>query len=312
VPRSGRRVIRGKAVVIRRCPAAERVPGVVGACKAMLCLCRPGILIMVGVAGLSGMIMAGRGIPDRSTALPCIVSILLASAGSAMLNSVFESSSDRWMARLRTRTEALAILGPRCAVRIGALFITASLVLASLHLSLLAALLILAAVVGYLFLYTLRFKRTSPFAAIPGGIPGALPVLIGYAATGPGIGFDGLILFLLVLLWQPPHFWILALRRRDEYRSAGLPVLPAVMGEGYTKASIFAYALSLPPVSLSLWFFGYCSPLYASASLLLAALFLTALYRLLVGESLYDAAFRVTNCYLALLLLLVSTDICLR
>jgi len=288
------------------------VTGLPAKLGAALLLCRPGILLLMTATALTGMIMASRGIPEAATALPCITAVLLAAAGSAVINSVLDAPFDRKMSRLRQRCGALDALGPLPASVIGAALISASLILSSLCLSLTAALFVLAAVISYLILYTLSFKRRSPFGAVPGGIPGALPVLIGYADISPQIGPDGVILFLLLLLWQPPHFWILALRWRDDYREAALPVLPVVMGERYAVIAVFLYAGALPPVSLSLWFFGYCSALYALGALLLAVIFLAALYRFLIGAALYRRAFRATNCYLALVLLLVTADICLR
>ena len=289
--------------------AALREPGPVA---AVLLLTRPGLLALVAVTGLAGMVLGAKGVPDSMTGLLCTVALTLAAAGSVMLNSVLDYPFDHRMARLRERTRALERLEPKRAVRIAVLFIAAGAGISFLWLTPLSGLLILTASFCYLVLYTLRLKRNSPFGAIPGGIPGALPVLIGYAAVDSTLGLDGLILFLLVLLWQPPHFWTLALRYRDEYRAAGFPVLPAIMGEEYAKMLILLYATALPPLSLALWYFGFCSSRYGAAALLLGMLFLAASFLLVVVRSRFSAAFQATNWYLASLLILMIGDICLR
>lgn len=287
------------------------VPQGPGRIASAFLLARPGLLALVTVAGLAGMFLASRGAPDPAGALLCAASLSLAAAGSVMLNSVLDYPFDLRMARLRERTSALERLGRKRTVRLALLLIAAGTVTAFRCLTPLSGLLILAAAFWYLVPYTLRLKRNSPFGAVAGGIPGALPVLIGYAAVAGSVGPDGLILFLLVLLWQPPHFWTLALHHREEYRAAGFPVLPVVMGEGYVKMLIFLYASALPPLSLALWYFGFCSNRYGVAAFLLGMLFLLASFLLIVRRSRFGAAFTTTNWYLALLLMLVIGDICL-
>jgi len=258
------------------------------------------------------MVMAARGLPDIATASVSSAVLLLAAGGSAMINSVLDFPLDCRMSRLTERIRALERLGRKRTVLTAVTMIAVALLLSVLYLNLLVTILTMVAAIAYLVPYTLRLKRTSPFGAIPGAIPGALPVLIGYGAVKPAIAPDGLILFLLVLLWQPPHFWTLALRYQEDYQSAGLPVLPATLGEPYTKAFILLYATSLLPLSLSLWFFGYCSAGFAVLALLLGGFFLAALIRALFFTTHVIQAFRATNGYLSLLLLLIVADICLH
>jgi protoheme IX farnesyltransferase len=283
-----------------------------GPLATALLLTRPGLLALVVASGFAGMVLGAGGAPDGMTALLCAAALTLAAAGSVMLNSVLDHPFDLRMARLRERTRALERLGPKRTVRIAVIFIVAGAGISFRWLTPLSGLLILAATFCYLVLYTLRLKRNSPFGAVPGGVPGALPVLIGYAAVDSSLGLDGLILFLLVLFWQPPHFWTLALRYREEYRAAGFPVLPAVLGEPYAKTLIMIYATALPPLSLALWHFGFCSSRYAAAALFLGVLFLAATILLVVVRPRFRAAFLATNCYLASLLILMIGDICIR
>lgn len=279
---------------------------------AVLLLARPGLLALVAVSGLAGMVLASRGMPGASTALLCSVALILAAAGSVMLNSVFDHPFDIRMGRLRERTRALERVGMKRTTLIAVLLVAVGAAVAFLFLPLLSGMLILGAAFCYLVPYTLQLKRSSPFGAVVGGVPGALPVLIGYSAASGLVGPDGLILFFLILLWQPPHFWTLALHRRQEYLAAGFPVLPVVMGESYVKALIFIYASALPPLSVALWYFGYCSVRYVAAALLLGLAFLAASYVLVVRRSRFGQAFQATNWYLAALLALVIGDVCFR
>jgi protoheme IX farnesyltransferase len=274
-------------------------------------LMKPGIVGAVLLAGFTGMVLAERGWPDPTTALICLASLSFAAAGSAMLNCLIEAPLDIRMARLQTRVAALEKAGRGRVLAIALIGICASAVLTIRYLSPLTLLLILAAVLSYTLLYTVGCKRRSPWGTVIGGIPGALPVLIGYAATGHSLGPDGIILFTIIFLWQPPHFWALALEYRHDYRAAGLPVLPVTHGESYTKKLILILATALLPVSLSLWFFGFCSAWYAAFALLSGLAFPAALYYLIVRRGRFVMAFSASILYLTLLLLAIVGDICL-
>lgn len=287
-------------------PATDLRPA--GSPSAVL-LVKPGILAAVALSGLSGMVLARRGMPPAGVALLALACILSAAGGSAALNSVLDAGIDGKMPRLARRTAALRALG-RGYVAAGALgAIAASLALSALFLNATTCVLLAAAAAGYAVLYTLIWKRRSPYGTIPGAVPGALPVLIGYAAVNPHIGMDGVLLFLILVLWQPPHFWALALRHREEYRAAGVPVLPVIFGEPYTKVLIFLYAAALLPLSLSMWALGYLSSRFGWAALLLGTGFLAVFYRDTVSTRRYGRAFAGSIVYLTLLLLSLLVDI---
>ncbi len=274
-------------------------------------LAKPGIVAAVTLAGLTGMVLARRGLPDAGTLWPTLACILAAAGGSAALNTVLDEGMDEKMPRLSQRVASLRSLG-RGKVAAGALAaIAASLVLSAFRLNLAVCLLLAAAAGGYVVLYTLVWKRRSPYGTVLGAVPGALPVLIGYAAVNPRIGIDGVILFLFLVLWQPPHFWALALRHQEEYRAAGVPVLPVAFGEPYTKVLIFLYAAALLPLSLSLWALGALSPFFGWAALLLGAGFLAVYYRETVMLRRYGRAFAASIVYLVLVMLSLLADISL-
>ncbi|HLO26969.1 MAG TPA: protoheme IX farnesyltransferase, partial [Geobacteraceae bacterium] len=209
-------------------------PGGANRVFALVRLAKPGIVAAVLLAGFTGMVLAQKGWPDGKTGRICLVCLFLSAAGSAMINGLLDAPLDLRMVRLRKRVAALETVGRNQVMVVALAGIAAALILSLRCLGTLAFSLILTAVLAYTLLYTLRLKRRSPWGAIPGGIPGALPVLIGYAATAHTLRLDGIILFIVMLLWQPPHFWALALEYQQDYASAGVPVLPATHGERYT------------------------------------------------------------------------------
>jgi len=293
-------------------PLTREGKAVAGRLGPTILIAKPGIAAGVAVAGLAGMVLAAGGMPPPQFLLPCLGSILLAASGSAILNGIFDAPMDARMPRLADRVAALRQVGKVRALGVSLSLVAGGLFLAFRFLNGFTALLVLAAVLSYSLLYTLLLKRRSPYGTIPGGIPGALPVLIGYSAVSGRIGPDGWILFFVMLLWQPPHFWALALKYREQYRAAGIPALPAVHGEAYTRVLIFLYAVALLPMSLALWAFGYCSGYYAAAAFLLWAGFLLSSYRNAVASRRYGRAFGASIVYLMLLLFALVGDILLR
>lgn len=273
---------------------------------------KPGIVAAVILAGFSGMVLAGRGVPKPGKAILTLACILAAAGGSAALNTVFDAGIDEKMPRLTRRSAALRTFGRGNVAAAGIAAIAASVLLSGRFLNSTTALLLAAAAAGYAVLYTLVWKRRSPYGTIPGALPGALPVLIGYSAVNPRIGMDGVLLFLVLVLWQPPHFWALALRHQEEYRAAGVPVLPVAFGEPYTKVLIFLYAAALLPLSLSLWALGYLSAGFGWAAFLLGAGFLAVFYRDTVVTRRFGRAFAASIVYLTLLLLAILADVLFR
>jgi protoheme IX farnesyltransferase len=277
-----------------------------------LLVSKPGIVSGVGLAGLAGMVLAARGMPGVGVVLPGLFCVIAAAAGAAVVNGILDATMDARMPRVSGRVEAMKKVGNE-----GALALSLGLILASLLVSYrffhgLTAVLLIAAVLSYTLLYTLVLKRRSPYGTIPGGIPGALPVLIGYSAVAGHVGMDGIILFAVMLLWQPPHFWALALAHMEEYRGVGVPVLPVALGEPYTKVLIFLYAVSLLPTTLALWVFGYCSSSFAWLAFAFWCSFLLACYRNVVRRRRFHRAFHASILYIMAVLLAVIVDVSMR
>jgi len=276
---------------------------------SVLTIARPGIAAAVTLSGISGMVLAGRGFPPASRGVAALSCILMAACGSAIVNGLLDADMDARMRRLDARVSALGKVGQKGALAFALFLILVSLAASFLLINVTAAILLLGAIASYTVLYTLILKRRSPYGTIPGGIPGALPVLIGYAAVKPALGADGVLLFLLMLLWQPPHFWALALKHREDYRSAGFPVMPVALGEPYTKILIFLYAAALLPLSLGLWWLGTCSSGYALAAFFLGGGFLFSCYRNIVASARFGRAFGASILYILGLLLAVIIDV---
>lgn len=291
--------------------AADRRETAAGYAASLIILMKPGIVAAVLLAGFTGMVLAAGGWPDARTGLLCLAALFLSAAGSAMLNGVLDLPLDMRMARVQTRVAALGRAGRGRVIALALAAIGVAMLIACRCLNPLSSLFILAAVVSYTLVYTLRLKRRSPWGAVPGGIPGALPVLIGYAAAADSVRPDGLILFVVILLWQPPHFWTLALRYRRDYAAAGVPVMPVMYGERYTTLLIFVYATAMIPASLLLWLFGFCTAWYAGVALLLGAALLATCYLTIVRTDRFALAFGASILYLVFLLAAVVGDICL-
>ena len=275
-------------------------------------LSRPGVLALVALAGFSGMVMASGRLPDAGIVFCTLFSLLLSAAGSVLINSVLDYSIDVKMRRLQGRVEAMAVLGRNRATLIACGLIIASLVISARYLNFLASFLIFTAVLAYIGPYTLWLKRRSPFGAVPGGIPGALPVLVGYAAVAGAVSPAALALFAVVLLWQPAHFWIFALKHRDDYLNSGVPVLPAAMGAQRTKIFIFLYASALLPASMALGLAGGFSAWYQGVAVSSGLFFVVSCYFQVIKRPLFDRAFRMSIFYLFLLFCAVILEVCLK
>ncbi len=257
------------------------------------------------------MVLAQKGIPLLVLILLGVISLLLSAAGAAILNNIFDKQIDVLMKRLGRRVEALNVVGERTAFIIALLLIAISLFISFYFLNVVNGVLIIAAILSYTFLYTLYLKRSSPYGTIPGGIPGALPVLIGYSAIKPSLGIDGIILFLIMILWQPPHFWALAQMYKNDYKHAGVPVMPVALGEKYTNIFMLLYSFSLFPLSLSLWFLGYCSSFYAVMAIVSGVYFEYVMIRSVITNSNYGKAFGVSILYILVIMASLIIDISL-
>jgi len=288
-------------------------PGRIGAYVA---LTKPRIVELLLVTTVPAMVLAARGVPSLPVLAVTLVAGSLAAGGANALNSYVDRDIDQVMRRTRRRPLPRQTVGPRAALAFGAALSAAAVVALALATNLLAAGLTLAAVLGYVFGYTLLLKRRTSANIVWGGAAGCAPVLIGEAAVTGRLSWAGAALFLVVFFWTPPHFWALALRYREDYAAAGVPMLPVVAAPVVVTTRIVRYAWLTVAASLALW------PLatgwvYGAAAVALGAGFLVQAHRLharvRAGRPVRPMAlFHLSNGYLALLFAAVALDTLLR
>jgi protoheme IX farnesyltransferase len=278
-----------------------------------LALTKPRILPMVIVTALPVLLLASGGPPPVALALGVLLGIVLVAAAANTLNMYVERDRDALMERTRHRPLPAAQLAPRAALAFGLALSALGTALLALVGGAYAAALGVASILFYVFVYTIWLKPRSVYNAVIGGAAGAAAPLIADAAVNGSVGLPGLLLFAIVFFWQPPHVWAIALYRRDDYAAAGIPMLPAVVGEETTRRRMVVYTVGLVVVTLLPGAFGLLGPLYLSAAAVLGAWFLWSGVRL-VRERSDDAAravFRTSLVYLALLYAAMLLDLLL-
>jgi protoheme IX farnesyltransferase len=244
-------------------PAAPKEPVTI---RDFLQLIKPGIVSHNLITAFGGFWVASRWNVDWPLLLAVMVGTALVVASGCVLNNYLDRELDAKMARTRHRVLVTGKLSPGFVLGYGiVLGVLGTLVLGAL-VNILAALLGLIGMFVYVWIYTLWFKRTSVWSTFVGSFSGAVPPVIGYVAVTQTMDAGAWILFLILFLWQPPHFWALGIRRMEEYRAAGFPLLPVVRGSYLTKISIVRYVVLLVPVSMLLYFYGYVGEVYMIAA----------------------------------------------
>ncbi|MBT2572419.1 heme o synthase [Bacillus sp. ISL-51] len=246
--------------------------------KDFIILAKPGIIISNSLAAFSGFWMAwlhsektGEGHNILVTMAIAMIGTAFVMASSTVFNNCFDRNMDAKMARTRNRATVTGKIPPSAIITFGTCLGAAGLgMLASLNI--LAATLGLSAFLLYAVVYTLWFKRHSVWSTFIGSFPGAAPPLIGYCALTGYIDMPAVILYAIMFLWQPPHFWAIGIRRKEEYRAAGIPLLPVIKGNHMTKIKMMRYILILAAVTLLVPFYVHVSPFYAVSALILGAI----------------------------------------
>ena len=285
----------------------QRTPGLPG---ALLLLTKPGIVLAESAAGVAGIFLATRGLPPSiSIFFWCLLTLIMAASGAAMVNCVLDAAADRLMPRLASRSQALATVGKDQAMTIALLLMGGAMVITTLFLNSLTLLLLAAACSSYLLPYTRWLKQCSPWGVLAGAIPGALPPLIGAAAVTGTITALPMLLGVVIFIWQLPHFWFLALQYSDQYRQAGIPVLPLTHGADLTKKLTLASAVTLLPATLAFSLFGSFSPGFTLVTLLAGILFPLCCYRFLYQTAEFRKGFIISLVYLAIIFVALIMDV---
>ncbi len=243
-------------------------------------LTKPRLLPMVLFTGLPVLGMAAGGWPSLSFSLLVILGIALAAASANTLNAYIERDKDGLMERTKSRPLPAGLIAPRSALVFGLALAVASTLLLVVVSGLPAALVGVASILFYVFVYTIWLKPRSIWNAVIGGAAGAAAPLIADMAVNGSIGAAGWSLFAIVFFWQPPHVWAIALYRKDDYKAAGIPMPPEVIGDEATRRRVVAYTAGLLPVTLAPYFLGLVGPIYFTVASAAGLWFLYRSYRL--------------------------------
>jgi protoheme IX farnesyltransferase len=244
-------------------------------------LTKPRLNFLVVASSAAGYYLGARSTPDALLMAEAVAGTALVAAGAAVLNQVYERDTDALMRRTRNRPLPDGRVGPSDATMYGAALSFAGLALLATRANAVAAVLALATIVVYLAIYT-PMKRRTPLATLVGAVPGALPPLIGWTAARGSIDAGGAALFAIVFLWQIPHFMAIAWMYRDDYATAGFPMLPVVEPDGRRAAwQAVLYSAALVPVSLAPTFTGIAGSAYFAAAIVLGSTLLALAYRFL-------------------------------
>jgi len=236
-------------------------------------LLKPRVVSLVVFTGLVGLFLAPGGI-HLVLAVIAVFCIALGAGAAGAINMWYERDIDARMRRTMHRPLPAGRMNPGEALGFGAVLAVGSVALMGLALNWIAASLLAASILFYVFVYTIWLKRRTPHNIVIGGAAGAFPPIIGWAAVTGDIGLLPVLLFFIVFMWTPPHFWALSLYRCDDYERAGVPMLPVVAGARETKRQILFYTVALLPISLLPSFLGLAGAIYGIGAALLGLVFL--------------------------------------
>lgn len=253
--------------------------------RSYLALCKLRIVALIVFTALIGMLLAVPGWPPIGLVLAATIGVALAASSAAAINHVIDHHIDERMRRTCFRPLPLGALSERKALAFAAVLGVASMAVLTLAVNTLTAVLTFAGLIGYAVIYTALLKHLTPQNIVLGGAAGAVPPVIGWAAMTGSISPTACALFLIVFVWTPPHFWPLAIARRDDYAKAGVPMLPVTHGVEFTRWHILLYTILLVPVTLLPWMIGSSGWLYFAAALLLGANFLRHAVILFTGRN---------------------------
>jgi len=241
-------------------------------------LTKPRVQLLLLLTTVATMLVAGS--PSIGLILLTLLGGALSAGGAGAVNHWYDRDVDALMARTATRPVPSGRVAPQAALAFGIVLAALSFAELSLCVNVLAACLALSGFLGYVFVYTLWLKRTTPQNIVIGGAAGAVPPLVGWAAVTGSLDPAALYLFAIVFYWTPPHFWALSLLMKDEYAKVGIPMLPVVRGEDETRRQITLYSALLVAVTLLPFAGQLFGGIYAAAAGLLGVAFMTLAIRL--------------------------------
>ena len=245
-----------------------------GEVRDFFALLKPSVMSLVVFTGFAGLAVAPGDLHPVLAAV-AILCIAVASGAAGAINMWYDRDIDAVMERTRQRPIPSGKVEPSEALTFGVILASGAVMLMFLATNAVAAGLLAAAVLFYVFVYTIWLKRRTTQNIVIGGAAGAFPPAIGWAAVTGDVGIEAAILFLLIFFWTPPHFWALALYRKGDYAAAGVPMLPVVYGTRETKRQMLLYTVLLVPLSLAPCFFSFASwQVYGAVAVALSLIFL--------------------------------------
>lgn len=270
--------VRPVDVAPRRPEQLSRVSRTSGTVRAYVALCKPRIVELLLITAVPTLFLAYRGLPSLLVTLVVVFGGALAAGSANALNCYIDRDIDEIMRRTSSRPLVRHTIAPRSALIFGLVLGAVSVALFGLLTNALAAALTAAAIGYYVVVYTIVLKRHTSQSTFWGGVCGAAPVLIAWAAATGSESWAATLLFAVVFFWQPPHFWALAIKYRDDYRSAGIPMLPVVASVRRVLAESVVYSWLMVASSLALWH--WIGPVYGVVAAAGGVVFLAEVHRL--------------------------------
>ena len=276
----------------------------------LLMLTKPIVVILLLVTTFAGMVIGAQAWPSLSLVFWTLVGGFMAAGGSGAINQFLDRDDDLKMQRTQKRPIPAGRLTPAEGLAFGSALAVGSFFVLVAYTNLLSALLSLAGIIYYVLLYSLILKKTTVQNIVIGGGAGAIPPLVGWAAATGALNIPSLFLFAVIFMWTPPHFWALALVRRNDYARAGIPMLPVVRGEAETRKQILIYTIELVILTLLLPVFGLGGAVYLIGAVLLGLWLASTAYRVWKheGNKVAWKMYRYSSMYLAFLFIVLMVD----
>ena len=275
-----------------------------------LALCKPRVVALILFTAIVGMLLSTPGLIPLDTFVFGTIGIGLAAASAAAINHVAEHRIDALMARTKGRPLPQGDMNRTHALAFALVLGFLSMYLLVAFVNTLTAVLTFGSLIGYAVIYTMYLKYATPQNIVIGGAAGAAPPVLGWAAVTGTIDPHALLLFLIIFAWTPPHFWALAIYRRNEYAKADIPMLPITHGVDYTRMQILLYTVVLTVVTILPYLTYMCGPVYLVAAIILDAGFLYYAIRMMVDHSdaLAFKTFKYSIWYLTALFIALFVD----
>jgi heme o synthase len=237
-------------------------------------LTKPRVVMLIVFTSIVGTLLASAGLPPWEALVFGNLGVGLAAASAAVVNHVLDERIDAQMSRTKRRPMPTGKMTARSALIFAGVLAALSMTILVVLVNTLTALLTFASLIGYAVVYTVWLKRATSQNIVIGGAAGAAPPVLGWAAVTNSIDADALLLFLIVFVWTPPHFWALAIARKDEYAKVGIPMLPVTHGVAFTRLQVVLYTILLTIVTLLPFLSGMSGLIYLSAALVLNGMFI--------------------------------------